>query len=161
MATIGKLGDVPKRSAGLLLYRAMPDLEVLLVHPGGPFFAKKDEGVWGVPKGEYEPGEDPLKCALREFEEELGSAPPIGEFVDLGEVKQRSGKTVTAWAVEGDIDVSSAVSNTFEMEWPPKSGRTATFPEIDRAEWFDLTTARAKIIPAQEAFLDRLAEAVG
>jgi predicted NUDIX family NTP pyrophosphohydrolase len=149
---------VPRRSAGLLLYRRNPDIEVLLVHPGGPFFAKKDDGVWSIPKGEYEPGEDPLAAAVREFEEELGSRPPDGERIDLGEVKQRGGKIVTAWAVEGDIDTVAVVSNTFAMEWPPRSGRTAEFPEIDRAEWFDLPTARTKILAAQEPFLDRLAE---
>jgi predicted NUDIX family NTP pyrophosphohydrolase len=158
LARIGKLRGVPKRSAGLLLYRTSPDLQVLLVHPGGPFFARKDDGVWSVPKGEYTSDEDPLECALREFEEELGSAPPTGELVDLGEIKQRSGKVVTAWAVEGDLDLATVESNTFEMEWPPKSGRTATFPEIDRAEWFDVATARTKIVPAQAAFLDRLTE---
>ena len=155
---IGNTLRVPKRSAGLLLYRRAPELEVLLVHPGGPFFAKKDDGVWSVPKGEYEPDEDPLAAAVREFEEELGSPPPAGERIDLGEIKQRAGKIVTAWAVEGDIDASAVVSNTFEMEWPPRSGRTAEFPEIDRAEWFDLTTARTKILAAQQPFLDRLAE---
>jgi predicted NUDIX family NTP pyrophosphohydrolase len=149
---------VPKRSAGLLLYRRAPALEVLLVHPGGPFFAKKDDGVWSVPKGEYEPDEDALAAAVREFEEELGSKPPTGDRIDLGEIKQRAGKIVTAWAVEGDVDVAAVVSNTFEMEWPPRSGRTAEFPEIDRAEWFDLATARTKILAAQEPFLDRLAE---
>jgi predicted NUDIX family NTP pyrophosphohydrolase len=149
---------VPRRSAGLLLYRRNPDIEVLLVHPGGPFFAKKDDGVWSIPKGEYEPGEDALAAAVREFEEELGSRPPDGERIDLGEIKQRGGKIVTAWAVEGDIDTVAVVSNTFAMEWPPRSGRTAEFPEIDRAEWFDLPTARTKILAAQEPFLDRLAE---
>jgi predicted NUDIX family NTP pyrophosphohydrolase len=160
MRGVGKLTVMPKRSAGLLLYRRTPDLEVLLVHPGGPFFAKKDDGVWSVPKGEYEPDEDALTAALREFEEELGSAPPetASEPIPLGEVKQRAGKVVTAWAAEGDLDTSTVASNTFEMEWPPRSGRTAEFPEIDRAEWFDLDTARTKILPAQQLFLDRLAE---
>jgi predicted NUDIX family NTP pyrophosphohydrolase len=158
LGAIGNNRSVPRRSAGLLLYRRNPDIEVLLVHPGGPFFAKKDDGVWSIPKGEYEPGEDALAAAVREFEEELGSRPPDGERIDLGEVKQRGGKIVTAWAVEGDIDTVAVVSNTFAMEWPPRSGRTAEFPEIDRAEWFDLPTARTKILAAQEPFLDRLAE---
>ena len=155
---IGNTLGVPKRSAGLLLYRRAPEFEVLLVHPGGPFFAKKDDGVWSVPKGEYEPDEDPLAAAVREFEEELGSPPPAGERIDLGDVKQRAGKIVSAWAVEGDIDAAAVVSNTFEMEWPPRSGRTAEYPEIDRAEWFDLATARTKILAAQQPFLDRLSE---
>jgi predicted NUDIX family NTP pyrophosphohydrolase len=158
--TIGKLSDVPKRSAGLLLYRRKASLEVLLVHPGGPFFARKDDGVWSVPKGEYEPDEDPLAAARREFAEELGTAPPDGEPIDLGEITQRAGKIVTAWALEGDLDVAAVVSNTFEMEWPPRSGRTAEFPEVDRAEWFDLDAARVKILAAQQPFLDRLAAEV-
>jgi predicted NUDIX family NTP pyrophosphohydrolase len=116
LARIGKLRGVPKRSAGLLLYRTSPDLQVLLVHPGGPFFARKDDGVWSVPKGEYEPDEDPLAAARREFAEELGTAPPDGEPIDLGEITQRAGKIVTAWALEGDLDVAAVVSNTFEME---------------------------------------------
>jgi predicted NUDIX family NTP pyrophosphohydrolase len=147
---------VPKRSAGILLFRRDP-LEVLLVHPGGPFFAKKDAGVWSIPKGEYDAGsEDPLSCARREFAEELGSALPPGDPVELGEIKQRGGKIVTAYAVEGDVDATAAESNTFEMEWPPRSGRMASFPEIDRAEWFDADTAREKLVPAQAAFVDRL-----
>jgi predicted NUDIX family NTP pyrophosphohydrolase len=146
---------VPKRSAGILLFRRDP-LEVLLVHPGGPFFAKKDAGVWSIPKGEYDASEDPLACARREFAEELGSPLPPGDAVELGEIKQRGGKVVTAFAVEGDVDATAAESNTFEMEWPPRSGRTASFPEIDRAEWFDVDTAREKLVPAQAAFVDRL-----
>lgn len=146
-----------KRSAGILLYRRTPSLEVLLVHPGGPFWAKKDLGVWSIPKGEYDDDEDPLACALREFEEETGTrleAPP--DPVDLGTVRQKSGKVVQAWAVEGDLDVASVRSNTFEMEWPPRSGQTRSFPEVDRAEWFSLEAARERINPAQAAFLDRL-----
>ena len=144
-----------KRSAGILLYRRDP-LQVLLVHPGGPFFARKDDGVWSIPKGEYSPDEDPLACARREFEEELGSPVPDGSVLELGEITQRAGKVVTAWAAEGDLDVSTVVSNTFEMEWPPRSGRTASFPEIDRAEWFDVDTAREKLVPAQAEFVERL-----
>jgi predicted NUDIX family NTP pyrophosphohydrolase len=148
---------VPARSAGILLFRGRgPGLEVLLVHPGGPFFARKDLGVWSIPKGEYDADEDPLVCARREFEEELGSPLPPGDVVALGEVKQKSGKIVTAFAAEGDIDATAAKSNTFTMEWPPRSGRTAEFPEIDRAEWFGIDAAREKLVPAQVAFVDRL-----
>jgi predicted NUDIX family NTP pyrophosphohydrolase len=129
--------------------------QVLLVHPGGPFWAKKDAGAWSIPKGEYEEGEDPLACARREFEEELGTAPP-DDLVPLGEVRQRSGKRVTAWAGAGDLDPSVIASNTFTIEWPPRSGRRQEFPEIDRAAWFALDEARERINPAQAAFLDRL-----
>jgi predicted NUDIX family NTP pyrophosphohydrolase len=147
-----------KRSAGLVLYRRRAGgLEVLLVHPGGPFWTKKSGGVWSIPKGEYEPGDDPLEAARREFEEELGSAPPDGATVELGEVRQKSGKLVCAWALEGDLDATAAYSNTFTMEWPPRSGRMQQFPEVDRAEWFGLDAARERINPAQAAFLDRLA----
>ena len=149
--------EVPARSAGLLLWRhAAGVLEVLLGHPGGPFFAKKDDGAWSVLKGELAPDEDPLVVARREFEEETGSPPPVGDVVFLGEVRLRSGKTVLAWAVEGDLDPAAAVSNTFEMEWPPRSGRLEPFPEIDRVEWFGLAKARTKLNPAQAAFIDRL-----
>jgi len=148
-----------KRSAGILLYRLNGgEPEVLLVHPGGPFWAKKDEGAWSIPKGEYEDGEDPEACARREFAEETGAELAPGELADLGSVKQKSGKQVTAWAVEGDLDPVTVTSNTFEMEWPPRSGTRQSFPEVDRAEWFDLDTAREKLNPAQTAFLDRLAE---
>ena len=148
-----------RRSAGILLYRRVPGgLEVLLVHPGGPFWTKKDAGAWSIPKGEYEPGDDPLTAARREFEEELGSAPPDGGLVELGEIRQKSGKLVSAWALEGELDATAAFSNTFEIEWPPRSGRIQEFPEVDRAEWFVLERAREKINPAQAAFLDRLAE---
>ena len=143
-------------SAGILLFREREGgLEVLLGHPGGPFFAKKDEGSWTVLKGEAEPGEDPQAVARREFAEETGSQPPDGAMLDLGEIRQKGGKTVVAWALAGDLDPATARSNTFEMEWPPRSGRRRAFPEIDRVEWFDLETARAKILPAQAAFLDR------
>jgi predicted NUDIX family NTP pyrophosphohydrolase len=147
------------RSAGIVLHRRVNDrTEVLLVHPGGPFWARRDLGVWSIPKGEYEPGEDPLAAALREFEEELGSPAPDGDREDLGEVRQRAGKLVRAWAVAGDLDVSRVHSNTFELEWPPRSGRRASFPEVDRAEWFELDLARQKIVGAQAALLDRLSE---
>jgi predicted NUDIX family NTP pyrophosphohydrolase len=147
------------RSAGLLLYRRVPTLEVLLVHMGGPFWARKDEGAWTIPKGEYE--DDALAAARREFEEELGTAAPDGPLLDLGTVRQRAGKTVQAWAVEGDYDVRTLVSNTFEIEWPPRSGRRASFPEVDRAEWFAPHTARSKIVAAQAEFVDRLAASLG
>ena len=145
---------MPKRSAGILLHRRG---EVLLVHPGGPFWAKRDDGAWSIPKGEYEDGEDPQAAARREFEEELGSAlPDDAELRPLGEVKQKNGKVVVCWAAEGDLDATAAHSNTFEMEWPPRSGRRQAFPEIDRAEWFPLARAREKLVPAQAAFVDRL-----
>ena len=150
-----------KRSAGILLYRLNGgEAEVLLVHPGGPFWANKDEGAWSIPKGEYEDGEDPEACARREFAEETGAELAPGELADLGSVKQKSGKQVTAWAVEGDLDAAAAVSNTVELEWPRGSGRQVTFPEMDRFAWVDLATARALLVTAQAAFLDRLAERV-
>jgi predicted NUDIX family NTP pyrophosphohydrolase len=147
------------RSAGILLYRsANGGTEVLLVHPGGPFWARKDAGAWSIPKGEYEDGEDPRSCALREFEEETGTALPPGELIELGSVRQKGGKVVSAWAAEGDLDAESVRSNTFTMEWPPRSGRTAEFPEIDRAAWFRIDAAREKLLPAQAELLDRLLE---
>jgi predicted NUDIX family NTP pyrophosphohydrolase len=146
---------MPVVSAGILLVRRNPEPEVLLVHPGGPFFAKKDAGAWSIPKGELEPGEDPKTRALIEFEEELGHQPPA-ELTELGEVRQKGGKVVVGFAAEGDLDPATLRSNTFEIEWPPRSGRRQTFPEVDRAEWFGLETAREKINPAQAAFLDRL-----
>ena len=130
------------------------------MHPGGPFWAKRDEGAWSIPKGEIGPGEAPLEVARREFREELGAEPPDGEVAALGVVRQAGGKTVHAWAVKGDFDVSALRSNSFEMEWPPRSGRRTTFPEVDRAAWFDLEAARVKVLDAQRAFLDRLAEKV-
>ena len=147
---------MPAHSAGLLLYRRGSELEVLLAHMGGPFWARKDAGAWTIPKGEYAADEDPLDAARREWREELGSPAPDGPMLDLGEVRQKAGKIVRAWALEGDFDVTTLVSNTFEIEWPPRSGRRASFPEVDRAEWFDLGTARTKIVAAQTEFLDRL-----
>jgi predicted NUDIX family NTP pyrophosphohydrolase len=147
----------PRLSAGILLFRERKGgLEVLLGHPGGPFFTKKDEGSWTVLKGEAEPGEDPQAVARREFAEETGSQPPDGTLLELGEIRQKGGKTVIAWALAGDLDPATARSNTFEMEWPPRSGRRRAFPEIDRVEWFDLEAARTKILPAQVPLLDRL-----
>ncbi|WP_336115111.1 NUDIX domain-containing protein [Streptomyces sp. PTD9-10] len=148
-----------KRSAGLLLFRHTDDgLEVLLGHMGGPFFAKKDAGAWTVPKGEYEPDEPAWEAARREFREELGLAPPDGQAVPLGEVAQANGKIVTVWAIEADLDPEAITPGTFTMEWPPRSGRTQEFPELDRVAWFGLDRARALIITAQAAFLDRLEE---
>jgi predicted NUDIX family NTP pyrophosphohydrolase len=150
----------PRRSAGILLHRdAGGGIEVLLVHPGGPFWARRDAGVWSIPKGEYSDGEDPLDAARREFAEELGSRAPDGDPADLGEIRQKSGKVVHGWALAGDLDPVTIQSNTFTLEWPPRSGRMREFPEVDRAEWFGLERAREKINPAQAAFLDRLAEA--
>jgi predicted NUDIX family NTP pyrophosphohydrolase len=149
---------MPKLSAGLLVFReGAAGIEVLLVHPGGPFWAKRDDGAWSIPKGEYGPGEDPFEVARREFLEELGVEPPDpAAAIHLGEVRQSNGKVVTAWALPGDVDVSLVRSNTFTMEWPPRSGRVQEFPEVDRAEWFDPVTARRKLIAAQAAFVDRL-----
>jgi predicted NUDIX family NTP pyrophosphohydrolase len=146
-----------KHSAGILLYRRAGDgLEVLLVHPGGPFWAKKDVGVWSIPKGEHDEGEDALATALREFHEETGTVLPPGALTDLGTVKQRAGKVVQAWAAEGDLDADAIRSNHFTIEWPPRSGRMREFPEVDRAAWFGVAEARERINPAQAAFLDRL-----
>jgi predicted NUDIX family NTP pyrophosphohydrolase len=153
---------VPKQSAGILLYRRRSGgPEVLLVHPGGPFWAKKDLGAWSIPKGEYEEPEDPRVCALREFQEELGAPPPDGDLAALGTARQAGGKVVTAWAAEGDIDPASMSSNTFSLEWPPRSGVMREFPEIDRAQWFPLAEARRRINPAQAVLIDRLASALG
>jgi predicted NUDIX family NTP pyrophosphohydrolase len=136
-------------------------LEVLLVHPGGPVWARRDLGAWSIPKGEYEEGEEPLAAAVREFAEELGSPPPGSEPIELGEIRQRGGKRVRAWAIAGDLDTEGVQSNTFVMEWPPRSGQMREFPEVDRAQWFSVPAARERINPAQAAFLDRLAEMVG
>jgi predicted NUDIX family NTP pyrophosphohydrolase len=152
---------MPKRSAGILMYRR-PDagLELLLVHPGGPFWAKKDLGAWSIPKGEYSESEDALAVAKREFEEETG-ARVQGDFLSLGELVQPGRKIVSAWAIEGDFDPSDLKSNLFEMEWPPKSGRKQSFPEVDRAQWFSPGDARRKILKGQSEFITRLLEAIG
>jgi predicted NUDIX family NTP pyrophosphohydrolase len=136
-------------------------LEVLLGHMGGPFFARRDAGAWSVPKGEYEPDETAWDAARREFQEELGLAPPEGEAIELGEVRQSSGKVVTAWAIEADLDPATMVPGTFRMEWPPKSGQIQEFPELDRVEWLGLERAREVIVTTQATFLDRLAEHSG
>ncbi|MGW1027245.1 NUDIX domain-containing protein [Streptomyces sp. NPDC002577] len=147
------------RSAGLLLYRHTPDgVEVLLGHMGGPFWARREAGAWTVPKGEHDPDEPAWAAARREFAEELGLPPPDGDAVPLGEVRQAGGKTVTVWAVEGDLDPAAVVPGTFTMEWPRGSGRTTTFPELDRVAWLALGRAREVVVSAQTAFLDRLAE---
>ncbi|WP_338485879.1 NUDIX domain-containing protein [Streptomyces sp. SCSIO 75703] len=148
-----------RRSAGLLLFRRSGDgTQVLLGHMGGPFHARRGAGSWTLPKGEYTAEESAWDAARREFREELGLAPPDGAAVPLGEVRQAGGKTVTAWAVEADLDPAAVVPGTFRMEWPPRSGRTAEFPELDRVAWFTLDAAREVIVPAQRAFLDRLRE---
>ncbi len=148
---------MPKDSAGILLFKILNNaLEVFLVHPGGPFFAAKDAGVWSVPKGLLEPGESHLQAARREFEEETGQ-PIDGDFVQLTPIKQKNGKVVHAWAVEGDIDAANIVSNAFSLEWPPRSGQVREFPEIDRGDWFLLPAAKAKINETQAALIDELA----
>lgn len=153
---------MPRTSAGLLVYRRGPfGVQVLLVHPGGPLWARRDEGAWSIPKGEHGPEEDALAAARREFREELGRDPPNGEPLALGEVRQPGGKRVAVWAVEGDLDVAEVRSGTFELEWPPRSGRIARFPEVDRAGWFDLEEARRKLLSGQVPFLDRLLATLG
>jgi predicted NUDIX family NTP pyrophosphohydrolase len=150
-------GPLPKQSAGILLYRVRQGaVEVLLVHPGGPFWAKKDLGAWSIPKGEYQQGEDPLAVALREFEEETGHRPSRERPLELGAIRQRGGKVLSAWALAGDLDADATTSNTFTLEWPPRSGRQREFPEVDRAGWFDPATAREKLNPAQAELVDRL-----
>ena len=150
---------MPKRSAGILLYRTVAGApEVLLVHPGGPFWARRDAGAWSIPKGEYEDGDDPLATALREFEEETGTALRLDDVTELGSVRQSGGKLVSAWAAEGELDAEAIRSNSFTMEWPPRSGRMAEFPEVDRAGWFGVEAAREKVVAAQRAFVDRLVE---
>lgn len=146
-------------SAGILLYRHDGELQVLLAHPGGPFWRGKDAGAWTIPKGEVQEGEEPLAAARREYAEETGHR-PSGEALDLGEARQPGGKRVHTWAMRGDWDPNALVSSTFDMEWPPRSGKTQSFPEIDRAAWFNIEMAREKILPGQAAFLDRLRMAV-
>lgn len=149
---------MPKRSAGILMFRRVRDVpEVFLVHPGGPFWARKDLGAWTIPKGEVEPGEEPAAVARREFEEETGGAVE-GELIPLATITQAGGKIVEVWAIEGDFDPVRLQSNTFTMEWPPRSGRSQEFPEVDRAAWFGLTEAQARLLPSQLPLLDRLAE---
>ncbi len=146
-----------KASAGILAYRSTPGgLEVLIAHPGGPFWVNRDDGAWTIPKGEVEPGEDLLATARREFAEELGVAVPGGPFLELGSVTQKAGKTVTAWAAETAVDPTEVLSNTFTMEWPPRSGTLAEFPEIDRVAWVSVDEAMRKLNPAQADFVDRL-----
>jgi predicted NUDIX family NTP pyrophosphohydrolase len=152
------------RSAGILLFRRRGgETEFLLVHPGGPFWAKKDAGAWSIPKGQIEEGEEPRACAIRELEEELGPASELDpeQLIELGSIRQKAGKVVEAWAAEADFDPATLASNTFAMEWPPRSGNRQDFPEVDRAEWFDLEAAREKILPAQAELLDRLLERIG
>ncbi len=149
------------RSAGIVLYRRAGDgLEVLLVHPGGPVWARRDAGVWSIPKGEYGDEEEPLAAARREFAEELGSPAPEGDALALGEIRQKSGKRVVAWALAGEMDAEAIQSNTFTMQWPPRSERMQEFPEVDRAQWFGLAEARKKLNPAQVPLLERLARSL-
>jgi predicted NUDIX family NTP pyrophosphohydrolase len=149
---------MPKLSAGLLLYRVREDdvVEVLIAHPGGPFWARKDDGAWSIPKGEYTDGDDPWAAAQREFEEEIGLPPPPGPRIAFAPLKQPSGKVVTAFAVRGDLDLTDARSNTFELEWPKGSGRIQSFPEVDRLGWFPVAQARAKLLKGHRPFLDQL-----
>jgi predicted NUDIX family NTP pyrophosphohydrolase len=148
---------MPKLSAGLLLYRVRDDVvEVLIGHPGGPFWARKDDGAWSIPKGEYAQGEDPWAAAQREFEEEIGLPPPDGPRIEFPPLKQPSGKIITAFAVRGDLDLADAHSNTFELEWPTGSGRIQVFPEIDRVDWFPVAQARIKLLTGHRPFLDQL-----
>ena len=148
----------PRRSSGILLFRRAPELQVLLGHMGGPFWARKDDHAWSIPKGEHEPDEDAETAARREFTEETGHPAPA-DLVPLGVVK--GSKTLTVWAAEGDLDPAAVVSNTFDLEWPPRSGRVQQFPEIDRAAWLDVDLARTKLVKGQLPFLDRLVDAVG
>jgi len=150
-----------KQSAGIFLFRRKENqIEIFLVHPGGPFWLKKDLGAWTIPKGEIEAGEESLDVAIREFNEETGQT-ISGKFIPLEPVKQKGGKVITAWAVEGDADHEKIISNTFEMEWPPKSGNKKSFPEVDKAEWFSISAAKEKINPAQIAFIDELISKLG
>ncbi len=149
---------MPRRSAGVLLWRrAAGGVEVLIGHMGGPFWASKDDAAWSIPKGEHGPGENAFAVALREFEEEMGSPVPAADLVPLGRLRQSGGKVLTVWAAEGDLDADATTSNTFELEWPPRSGRLQEFSEIDRAAWVSLDVARRKLVQGQVPFLDRLA----
>lgn len=154
-----------KHSAGILLFRRgeAGEVEFLLVHPGGPFWRRKDRGAWTIPKGQIEHEEEARACAIREMEEELGQAPALDpeQLIELGSIKQKAGKVVEAWAAEAEFDPAELDSNTFSMEWPPRSGNEQEFPEVDKAEWFDLEAAREKILPAQAELLDRLLERLG
>jgi predicted NUDIX family NTP pyrophosphohydrolase len=150
-----------KVSAGLLVYRSSPELQLLLVHPGGPFWAKKDAGAWFIPKGELEAGEAPLVAARREFREELGLEPPLAQPLELGHVKNKSGKLIHAWGLAGELDLTGFHSNTFELEWPPRSGQKRQFPEVDRAEFFAVESALGKLHPAEQPFVLRLLDALG
>ena len=153
---------MPRRSAGVLLWRRRDaGVEVLIGHMGGPFWAKKDDAAWSLPKGEHGPDDDPLAAARREFEEEMGSPVPADHLVPLGEVRQSGGKVLTVWAAEGDLDADAARSNTFTLEWPPRSGRFQDFPEIDRAAWVPVEVARTKLVAGQVPLLDRLLDRVG
>jgi predicted NUDIX family NTP pyrophosphohydrolase len=152
---------MPKTSAALLLFRHRDELEVLIAHMGGPFWARKDAGAWSIPKGEYLDDEEPLAAARREFAEEMGSPPPDGDVIPLGTVKQSGGKIVTTYAVEGDFDLAGFHSNTFDMEWPRGSGRMREFPEVDRAEWMPVTVAREKLVKGQIPVLDALRDHLG
>lgn len=146
-----------KTSAGILLFRGSgPDLEVLLGHLGGPFWQRRDDGAWGLPKGEYEPPEEPLAAARREFEEELGVPAPPGDLIELGAARQPGGKVVTVWAVRGELDPEAIVPGMFELEWPPRTGEIRSFPEVDRVAWFTVAVARDKLVAGQRVFLDRL-----
>ena len=149
-----------RRSAGVLLYRRTPDLQVLLGHMGGPFWARRDEGAWSIPKGEYGDDEEPLAAARREFAEELGSPVPSAALLPLGELRAGS-KVLTVWAAEGDLDADAVVSGTFPLEWPPRSGRVQHFPEVDRAAWFGLAEARGRLVRGQVPYLDRLRALLG
>jgi predicted NUDIX family NTP pyrophosphohydrolase len=153
--------EMARLSAGILLYRVRDEaVELLLLHMGGPLWAKKDARAWTIPKGEYADGDDPLACARREFEEETGRPAPTTGLLELGSIRQRGGKVVTAWAAEGDLDPEAITSNTFTLEWPPRSGVRREFPEVDRAGWFDPDTAREKLVAAQAELVDRLLAAV-
>jgi predicted NUDIX family NTP pyrophosphohydrolase len=161
-AAVSGAGKPLRRSAGIVLFRRSDTgPQVLLGHMGGPFWRRRDAGAWTIPKGGYDEGEDAVEAARREYAEEIGHPVPDGELIDLGMVLQANGKIVTAWAVEGDLEPDDARSNTFELEWPPGSGRRETYPELDRVAWFTLAEAKAKVVSAQAELFDRLADALG